>query len=228
MLCTTDIDTDNLLERLRRGDSKEKKQAFEELVWKGKSRYKRLILNLISKKIPPQDVDDVLQNTILEIWTAIPNFKGEGASLESYIEKIARFTIVKYFRRRRETVSIYQKIGQNDKGEPIALESILKSPAKEIPENKIVHELMYRKLVEYLKNKKNPQVKVSIMLEILNEGYGSSSEGYSNEEAAGRYAEITGCPCSKQQVSNFKADAAGAAKKLRYDEFYNKGYRYTN
>ena len=92
-----------LIARARAGD----RGAFDALV----QGLQPLLASVARRRLPREDdVDDVLQQTLLKAWTQLGTFEGRS-SFRSWIARIAVYTSLNYVRRQRSF-------------EPVALEEV--------------------------------------------------------------------------------------------------------
>lgn len=98
------------LEALRRRDRREMArlvEAFSDSIY-------RLGLKMLGD---PQDAEDVLQNTFLKIFEAIPSFEGRS-SLSTWIYRIAVNEALMILRKRRPEVALMMDDGSDEDEEP--------------------------------------------------------------------------------------------------------------
>lgn len=83
-------------------DESTRRQAFELLVKQYQRRLYWLIRRLV---INHDDTDDVLQNTLIKIWTGLSQFRGE-AQLYSWIYRIAYNESISFLNNRRKDLAL--------------------------------------------------------------------------------------------------------------------------
>lgn len=84
-------DVKNLLNRARQGDVDAFATVFED--------YRPLLYRIAYRMVGPNDCDDVVMDTYLKVWRAIPEFRG-AASLRTWLCKVLRNCALDYLRRR--------------------------------------------------------------------------------------------------------------------------------
>lgn len=88
-----------LVERAQRGDA----QAFRAL----HDRYDRKLRSFLRAQVhDPSLADDLLQETFIAAWLALPRYEQRGAPFGAWLSRIARNKAVDYYRRRRPTTSL--------------------------------------------------------------------------------------------------------------------------
>jgi RNA polymerase sigma-70 factor (ECF subfamily) len=96
-------DGDAFLKRLQAGDS----VAFAEFVEENQSKVYNLALRMLND---PQDAEDVLQETFLNAYKALPNFEGRS-SLSTWIYRIAsNASLMRLRKKRPNTVSVDEPV----------------------------------------------------------------------------------------------------------------------
>lgn len=132
--------------------------AFEFLV----SRYEFLVLKIVKRHVPYNDVEEVVQDAFIRIYQALPSFKGKG-ELKKWISTVTVRTCYDFWRKAyrtnevpmsalsdnhrkwlaeiisdQSTQSLYEKISQNE-----AVELLDWALGKLGPEDRMVLELIY-------------------------------------------------------------------------------------
>jgi RNA polymerase sigma-70 factor (ECF subfamily) len=96
-------DGDAFLKRLQAGDP----VAFAEFVEENQSKVYNLALRMLND---PQDAEDVLQETFLNAYKALPNFEGRS-SLSTWIYRIAsNASLMRLRKKRPNTVSVDEPV----------------------------------------------------------------------------------------------------------------------
>jgi RNA polymerase sigma-70 factor (ECF subfamily) len=90
---------DRLLKRAQRGDL----DAFREIHDRASPRLRNYLAGRVSNA---EIVDDLLQQTFLAAWLALPRYEARGIPLEAWLVRIARNKVVDHYRRRRAAVSL--------------------------------------------------------------------------------------------------------------------------
>ncbi len=102
---TTEVDTDaedhaeDLLARARAGD----REAFREIYDRGESQIRGYLLARVGD---PTTVDDLVQQTFLAAWLALPRYESRGVPIEAWLKRIAHNKAADYYRRRRPAVPL--------------------------------------------------------------------------------------------------------------------------
>jgi RNA polymerase sigma-70 factor (ECF subfamily) len=68
--------------------------AFESLV----TRYEVLVLKIVKKHVPPEEVEETVQNAFVRAYRSLPTFKGKGP-FSQWLASIAIRTCYDYWRR---------------------------------------------------------------------------------------------------------------------------------
>ncbi len=173
----------HLVERVQRGD----KQAFDILVRK----YQHKLVKLISRYVyDPSEVMDVVQETFLKAYRAIPNFRGESA-FYTWLYRIGVNTAKNHLiaqGRKPPTVDV-----DAGEAEQFDVESDLKEYAT--PEGMLLKEEIERTVFETIENLPD-DLRTAITLREL--------EGLSYEEIA----EAMQCPVGTVRSRIFRAREA--------------------
>ena len=90
---------EELLDRARAGDP----EAFRELHDRCRAQVRGYLLTRVSD---PTTVDDLLQQTFLAAWLALPRYESRGVPLEAWLKRIAHNKAADYYRRRRPLVPL--------------------------------------------------------------------------------------------------------------------------
>ena len=86
------------------------KQAFGQLYDEFADRIFRFILLKVGGK---QQAEDILQETFIKAWQALPKYKVDGGNFSAWLYKIAGNTVTDYYRkiyRRPETLELNEAI----------------------------------------------------------------------------------------------------------------------
>jgi RNA polymerase sigma-70 factor (ECF subfamily) len=96
-------DGDAFLKKLQAGDP----AAFAEFVEENQSKVYNLALRMLND---PQDAEDVLQETFLNAYKALPNFEGRS-SLSTWVYRIAsNASLMRLRKKRPNTVSVDEPV----------------------------------------------------------------------------------------------------------------------
>ncbi len=96
-------DGDAFLKKLQAGDP----AAFAEFVEENQSKVYNLALRMLND---PQDAEDVLQETFLNAYNALPNFEGRS-SLSTWVYRIAsNASLMRLRKKRPNTVSVDEPV----------------------------------------------------------------------------------------------------------------------
>jgi len=90
---------DELLERARNGDRK----AFGEIYDHSQSQIRGYLLSRVGD---PATVDDLMQQTFLAAWLALPRYEPRGVPIEAWLKRIAHNKAADHYRRRRPSVPL--------------------------------------------------------------------------------------------------------------------------
>lgn len=82
------------LDRARSGDMDAFAEVFE--------HYRPLLLRIAYRYVGSTDADDVVMDTFLKVWRALPGFKG-ASSLKTWLCRIVRNCALDHLRRQRRT-----------------------------------------------------------------------------------------------------------------------------
>lgn len=89
---------DELLKLISRAQAGEK-EAFGEIYKMFIDRIYRYIFYLIYDR---ELAEDLTQYTFLKAWKALPNFSTENGSLQAFLFKIGRNSVIDYFRKKKD------------------------------------------------------------------------------------------------------------------------------
>ena len=76
--------------------------AFESLV----KRYQEYVFSLVGRHVPPEEVEDLAQETFIRAYKSLPGYEGRGKGFKSWLASIAVRACRDHWRgvyRRRET-----------------------------------------------------------------------------------------------------------------------------
>ena len=90
---------DELLEFARRGD----RDAFDQIYERSQSQVRGYLLSRVGD---PATVDDLMQQTFLAAWLALPRYESRGVPIEAWLKRIAHNKAADYYRRRRPSVPL--------------------------------------------------------------------------------------------------------------------------
>ena len=98
-----------LLEKLR---NQQDDTSWSEFV----AHYDRYIGAIIHRLgVPPNDVDDLVQDTLTNLWKSLPNYdyRPEHCKFRSWLQVVTRNTVVQYFRKCGRANKLKEKIDLN-------------------------------------------------------------------------------------------------------------------
>ena len=102
------------------------REAFADVVRGSADAVQRFVLHTA----PGLDTDDIVQDTFLRLWSALPRFRGDSAGM-TYILGIARRATIDELRRSQRRQRISQSLHivnvHSDLGEVHAIESLVQS-----------------------------------------------------------------------------------------------------
>lgn len=102
------VDDKTLLRLL--ADDKTRRRAFEIIV----SQYSEMLYRQIRRMVLfHDDANDVLQNTFLKAWQAIPMFEGR-CKISSWLYRIAYNEALDFRRRQKQNFSLSGDVGENN------------------------------------------------------------------------------------------------------------------
>lgn len=102
------VDDKTLLRLL--ADDKTRRRAFEIIV----SQYSEMLYRHIRRMVLfHDDANDVLQNTFLKAWQAIPMFEGR-CKISSWLYRIAYNEALDLRRRQKQNISLSGDVGENN------------------------------------------------------------------------------------------------------------------
>lgn len=102
------VDDKTLLRLL--ADDKTRRRAFEIIV----SQYSEMLYRQIRRMVLfHDDANDVLQNTFLKAWQAIPMFEGR-CKISSWLYRIAYNEALDLRRRQKQNISLSGDVGENN------------------------------------------------------------------------------------------------------------------
>ena len=102
------VDDKTLLRLL--ADDKTRRRAFEIIV----SQYSEMLYRQIRRMVLfHDDANDVLQNTFLKAWQAIPMFGGR-CKISSWLYRIAYNEALDFRRRQKQNISLSGDVGENN------------------------------------------------------------------------------------------------------------------
>lgn len=90
---------DELVERARSGD----RDAFCQIYECSQSQIRGYLLTRVGD---PATVDDLMQQTFLAAWLALPRYEARGVPIEAWLKRIAHNKAADYYRRRRPSVPL--------------------------------------------------------------------------------------------------------------------------
>ena len=94
-----DRPNEELLERARGGD----REAFGEIYDRSQSQIRGYLLARVGD---PATVDDLMQQTFLAAWLALPRYEARGVPIEAWLKRIAHNKAADHFRGRRPSVPL--------------------------------------------------------------------------------------------------------------------------
>ena len=106
---------EQLLERARTGDVEAFAAVFEQ--------YRPLLLRVACRLVGPDDGEDVVMDTYLKLWKAIPRFRGDLA-LRAWLCTATRNCALDYLRRRRREQERRVEDDGGDEGDTPILERL--------------------------------------------------------------------------------------------------------
>ena len=152
------------------------------------NKYWELILRIVKRHIPKNDIEDVAQNVFLRIYRSLGVFKGRG-SFKSWISSIAVRTCYDYWRKAYQSHEIpMNSLTEKQRG---WLENSI-TDQSEAELNERGREKEAAELLEYALCKLSAEDRMVIELVYL--------EGYSGKEAA----ELLGWSVSNVKVRSFR------------------------
>ena len=86
------FDEASLIACARSGD----RDSFDVLV----ARYRLKVRSYLVRRLPPGDVDDVLQESLIAAWKAVPSYEGRS-EFKTWLIAITRYKLQDHFRRQR-------------------------------------------------------------------------------------------------------------------------------
>lgn len=95
----SDYPSDELLERARDGDC----DAFRQIYERSQSQIRGYLLARVGD---PTTVDDLMQQTFLAAWLALPRYEARGVPIEAWLKRIAHNKAADHYRRRRPSVPL--------------------------------------------------------------------------------------------------------------------------
>lgn len=174
---TSDID---VIHRIVKGDA----GAFRFVM----DKYWELILRIVTKHVPKNDMEDVAQNAFLRIYRSLSMFKGKG-NFKSWLSSIAVRTCYDYWRKAYQSHEIPMN-ALTEKQQGWLENTISDQSEAELNERGLEKEAA--ELLEWALSKLSAEDRMVIELVYL--------EGYSGKEAA----ELLGWSVSNVKVRSFR------------------------
>ena len=86
-----------LVRRCRQGDT----EAFGALVTRHEARVGALVGRILGATATPEDVEDTTQDVFIQVWRALPRFRGE-ARFSTWLYRVATNTAIRQWHRRKK------------------------------------------------------------------------------------------------------------------------------
>ena len=148
----------SLVKKIQKGSEKERKKALETIY----THYKKPIFRFFDIKIRiTEDVEDLTATVFKKVLEGIDNFQWQGLSLSAWIYRIARNTLIDFFRendKRRKTTPITDAMhlasnegGPEEMAEFLDLRDQLHGLLEELPERE--QKIIYMKFYEGYTNR---------------------------------------------------------------------------
>lgn len=159
--------------------------AFESLI----ERHRDIVLRIVKRHIPYNEIEDVVQNAFLRIYQSLPMFKGKG-EFKNWLSSITVRTCYDYWRKayKNREIPMNSLVEKHQKW----LEDIISIQSEaELREKALKKEAS--ELLEWALGKLSPEDRIIIELVYL--------EGLSGREAA----ELLGWSVSNVKVRSFRS-----------------------
>jgi RNA polymerase sigma-70 factor (ECF subfamily) len=101
------FDEESLIAGARGGD----RASFDVLA----DRYRLKVRSYLIKRLPAVDVDDVLQESMIAAWKAIPSYEGRS-EFKTWLIAITQYKLQDHFRRQKSSTVDIDSLGQEPSG----------------------------------------------------------------------------------------------------------------